>query len=153
MGIKRPLIEDFSQTPFETSGQDKIVDEFYYAVYEDKWPVCDGHLLFVPKENNTKFITIALQATVQYGEKLREEGKIDAYHFGMNMGEPAGQTVMWPHIHFIPRHEGDIDGFPGSIRLSHRNGRGAKYYMEHPDFKDEYIAIHKEHENIKGFKE
>ena len=64
---------------------------------------CDGHLLFVTKENSVKFITITLQATVQYGEKLVEEGKIDGYHFGMNMREPAGQSVMWPHVHFMPR--------------------------------------------------
>ena len=147
------LIEKFEDTPFEKSGQDKLVDEYFYAVYNDKWPVCDGHLLFVPKKNNTTYITLALEATVEYGDKLREEGKIDGYHFGMNMGETAGQTVMWPHIHFIPRHQNDIEGFPGSVRLSHRNGRGAKYYMEHPDFKDEYIEKHKEHSTIKGFKE
>ena len=46
-------------------------------------------------------------------------GKIDGYHFGMNMGEPAGQSVMWPHVHFIPRHKGDVEGFPGSVRLAH----------------------------------
>ena len=146
-------IEKFEDTPFEKSGQDKVIDEFYYAVYNDKWPVCDGHVLFVPKENNLRFLTMALEATVMYGDQLREEGKIDAYHFGMNMGPEAGQTVMWPHIHFIPRHKDDVEGFPGSVRLAHRNGRGAKYYMEHPDFKDEYIKIHKDHENIKGFKE
>ena len=153
MGIDKPMIERFEDTPFEKSGQEKVLDTFYYAVFNDKWPVCDGHLLFVPKENNTKFLTLALEATVEYGDKLREEGKIDGYHFGMNMGGCAGQTVMWPHIHFIPRHTGDVEGFPGSVRLAHRNGRGAKYYMEHPDFKDEYIEKHKEHATIKGFSE
>ena len=71
----------------------------------------------------------------------------------MNIGPYAGQTVMWPHIHFIPRHAGDAEGFPGSVRLAHMNGRGAKYYMQHPDFKDEYIEIHKDHKDIEGFKE
>lgn len=147
------MIEKFEDTPFEKSKQEKLEDTFYYSVYNDKWPVCEGHLLFVPKRNNLKFITLALEATVTYGNKLRGEGKIDGYHFGMNMGESAGQTVMWPHIHFIPRHKDDVDGFPGSVRLAHRNGRGAKYYMEHPDFKDEYVEKHKKHATIKGFKE
>ena len=71
------MIEKFEDTPFEKKNQTVIDEDNYYKVYEDKWPVCDGHLLFVPKENNTKFITITLQATVQYGEKLVEEGKID----------------------------------------------------------------------------
>ena len=153
MGLEKPLIKNFEDTPFEINGQDKLVDEYFYAVYTDKWPVCDGHLLFVPKKNNIKYLTLALEATVEYGDKLRNEGKIDGYHFGMNMGGCAGQTVMWPHIHFIPRHYDDVEGFPGSVRLAHRNGRGAKYYMEHPDFKDEYIEKHKEHSTIKGFSE
>lgn len=154
MGVAhRPDIEKFEDTPFEQNKQERIIDDPYYAVYGDKWPVCDGHLLFVPKENNSKFITIALQAVVHYGDKLREEGKIDSYHFGMNIGPYAGQTVMWPHIHFIPRHAGDSTGFPGSVRLAHINGRGAKYYMQHPDFKDEYIEIHKDHKDIEGFNE
>ena len=147
------LIENFEDTPFEKSGQDKLVDNLYYAVYNDKWPVCEGHLLFVPKKNETKFITMALEAAIVHGDKLREEGKIDGYHFGMNIGPTAGQTVMWPHVHFIPREEGDCEGFPGSVRLSHRNGRGAKYYMEHPDYKDEYIEKHKHHADIEGFNE
>lgn len=153
MGIDKPMIERFEDTPFEKNKQEKVSDTYYYAVFNDKWPVCDGHLLFVPKKNNIKFLTLALEATIEYGDKLREEGKIDGYHFGMNMGGCAGQTVMWPHIHFIPRHIEDVDGFPGSVRLAHRNGRGAKYYMEHPDFKDEYIEKHKEHATIKGFSE
>ena len=138
------MIKKFEDTPFEKNKQDAVNDNFYYRVYKDKWPVCDGHLLFVPKKNNLKFLTIALEATVEYGDRLREEGKIDGYHFGMNMGGCAGQTVMWPHIHFIPRHDGDIQGFPGSVRLAHKNGKGAKYYSEHPDYKDEYIKAHQE---------
>jgi diadenosine tetraphosphate (Ap4A) HIT family hydrolase len=145
------MIEKFEDTPFEKNNQTVIDEDNYYKIYEDKWPVCDGHLLFVPKENNTKFITITLQATVQYGEKLVEEGKIDGYHFGMNMREPAGQSVMWPHVHFIPRHEGDVDGFPGSIRFAHRNGRGPSYYLKHPKYKEEYKELHKHVMHEEGF--
>lgn len=149
---KRPMIDNIYDTPFELTSQDKVIDEYYYKVYNDKWPVCDGHLLFVPTKNNVKYITLTLEAAMQFGDNLRNEGIIDAYHFGMNMGEAAGQTVMWPHVHFIPRHEGDVEGFPGSVRLAHTNGRGAKYYMEHPDFKEEYIKIHKDVVHIKNFK-
>jgi|TARA_R110001606_G_scaffold347072_1_gene496359 diadenosine tetraphosphate (Ap4A) HIT family hydrolase len=144
------MIERFEDTPFEKSKQHKIQDEYYYAVYEDKWPVCDGHLLFVPKENNVRYLVLALEATVEYGNKLQDEGKIDAYHFGMNMGEAAGQTVMWPHIHFMPRHQDDAEGFPGSVRLACRNGKNASYYFEHPDFKEEYTKAHEELLKHKG---
>ena len=145
------MIEKFEDTPFEKNNQTTIDENFYSKVYEDKCPVCDGHLLFVPKENNTKFITITLQATVQYGEELVEKGKIDGYHFGMNMREPAGQSVMWPHVHFMPRKEGDVDGFPGSVRFAVRNGRGPAYYLNHPKYKKEYKELHKHVMHEEGF--
>jgi len=145
------MIEKFEDTTFEKNHQSTIADDFYYRVYEDKWPVCDGHLLFVPKENSVKFITVTLQATVQYGEKLVEEGKIDGYHFGMNMREPAGQSVMWPHVHFMPRKQGEIEGFPGSVRFAVRNGRGPSYYLNHPDFKEEYTELHQHVIDEEGF--
>ena len=56
MGVAhRPDIENFEDTPFEQNKQERMIDDPYYAVYGDKWPVCDGHLLFVPKENSTKY--------------------------------------------------------------------------------------------------
>ena len=60
------------------------------------------------------------------------------------MREPAGQSVMWPHVHFMPRKKGDIEGFPGSVRFAVRNGRGPAYYLNHPDFKEEYT----EHQHV-----
>lgn len=152
MGIKKlPKIEKFEDTPFEINKQKPILDSFYYRAYEDKWPVCDGHLLFVPKKDNEKFISITLSETIKYGNELVEKGEIDSYHFGMNIGEYAGQTVMWPHVHFIPRHEGDCKGFPGSVRLAHRNGRGAAYYLEHEVYGEEYKKIHISHLDDEGF--
>lgn len=140
----------FEDSVFYT-GENKVVEEkFHYVIMEDKWPVCEGHLLFIPKKNDPLCIGITIEDVVEYGNKLREEGKIDAYHFGMNMGEAAGQTVMWPHVHFIPRHVGDVEGFPGSVRLAHRNGRGAKYYLEHSEFKDDYREKHKHILHEKG---
>ena len=60
----------------------------------------------------------------------------------MNIGESAGQSVMWPHIHFLPRHKGDVKGFPGSVRLAHKGHRGSEYYGFHPEYKDEYRKAH-----------
>ena len=153
MGVKREPILRLEDTPFETSGQACVYETKSVKVYNDKWPVCEGHMLFVPKKNTPEFVAFACAEAIKYGNELRDKGEIDAYHFGMNIGEEAGQTVMWPHVHFIPRHENDCEGFPGSVRLAHRNGRGAKYYMEHPDFKDEYIKIHKDHAEEEGFSE
>jgi diadenosine tetraphosphate (Ap4A) HIT family hydrolase len=40
------------------------------------------------------------------------------YNVGMNIGNCAGQTIYWPHIHLIPRHEGDADK-KGGMRYAH----------------------------------
>mgnify|MGYP000615321656 FL=1 len=136
------MITNFSDTPFETFNQLELFDHEDYKIYPDKWPACEGHLIFVPKQNTTECIAVALAATVEYGSKLVSNGEIDGYQFGMNIGESAGQTVMWPHVHFMPRHTGDVEGFPGSIRLAHKGHRGAEYYLNHPEKGAEYLKRH-----------
>jgi diadenosine tetraphosphate (Ap4A) HIT family hydrolase len=34
----------------------------------------------------------------------------------MNMGTAAGQTVMYPHVHVIPRRQGDAEDPVGGVR-------------------------------------
>ena len=93
MGIEKPLIEKFEDTPFVKSGQDTVLDTFYYAVFNDKWPVCDGHLLFVPKENNIKHLTMALEATVEHGDKLDLWGRdVEIRHCP---GHCPGNIAFW----------------------------------------------------------
>ena len=33
-----------------------------------------------------------------------------------SVGEAAGQTVMYPHVHMIPRRKGDMDDPRGGVR-------------------------------------
>jgi len=136
------MIREFKDTPFELNKQEILIDGEFFRVYPDAWPACDGHLLFVPKINTTECITKTLGEAIIYGDNLIKSGEIDGYHFGMNIGESAGQTVMWPHVHFIPRHKGDVEGFPGSVRLAHKEHRGSEYYGFHPEYKDEYRKAH-----------
>jgi len=136
------MINEFNDTPFEKYNQLELFDHEDYKIYPDKWPACEGHLIFVPKQNTTECIAIALAATVEYGSKLVNDGEIDGYQFGMNIGESAGQTVMWPHVHFMPRHKDDVKGFPGSVRLAHAGHRGSDYYGYHPEHMTEYRKAH-----------
>ena len=136
------MITEFKNTPFEQKGQEVLVDGEFYKVYPDAWPACDGHLLFVPKINTTECIAKTISKTIEYGDSLVKNGMIDGYHFGMNIGESAGQSVMWPHIHFLPRHKGDVEGFPGSVRLAHKGHRGSEYYGFHPEYMTEYRKVH-----------
>lgn len=93
-----------------------VREDYLYFVFEDKYPVSPGHLLFVPKATDTISMSATLGAAFVQGEYLRLRGECDAFNIGMNMGEAAGQTVMYPHIHLIPRRSGDVEDPVGGVR-------------------------------------
>jgi diadenosine tetraphosphate (Ap4A) HIT family hydrolase len=39
-----------------------------------------------------------------------------AFNIGINNGVEAGQSVMWPHVHMIPRRKGDNPNPRGGVR-------------------------------------
>jgi len=93
------------------------------AVFEDMYPVITGHLLFVPKENTAEHQAEAYRLAIKFGNDCIEDETIDGYNVGQNIGVAAGQSVMWPHVHFIPRKEGDSSpNAANGIRLSHPEG-------------------------------
>ena len=59
--------------------------------------------------------------------KVSDEYNMKGFNVGMNIGECAGQTVMWPHIHFIPRHHGDAKHL-GGIRFAHPGADHREHY-------------------------
>lgn len=91
-------------------------DEAYYVVFRDAYPVTPGHLLFVPKWNTLDCIQDCFRDAMELGEFLVESGDCDAYNVGINRGRAAGQTVMYPHIHLIPRRSGDCEDPTGGVR-------------------------------------
>ena len=95
---------------------DKIDEDFHVAIYRDKYPVSHGHMLFVPKYNTPEVIQDAFYDAYKYGLALIKSGEADGFNIGMNVGKVAGQTVMYPHIHLIPRYEGDVKDPTGGIR-------------------------------------
>ena len=42
--------------------------------------------------------------------------KWEAFNVGINNGVAAGQSVMWPHVHMIPRRKGDTPNPRGGVR-------------------------------------
>jgi diadenosine tetraphosphate (Ap4A) HIT family hydrolase len=63
------------------------------------------------------------------GEEWVKNKMMDGFNIGQNIGAAAGQTVMWPHIHLIPRKTGDCDNTKhNGIRLSFPNGDHKEYY-------------------------
>jgi diadenosine tetraphosphate (Ap4A) HIT family hydrolase len=95
---------------------DVYQEEQECMIYQDRYPVTPGHLLFVPKINSRAGVSAAFAAAYRYGEWLRIRGDCDAFNVGMNRGAAAGQTVMYPHIHLIPRREGDVEDPVGGVR-------------------------------------
>ncbi len=109
------------------SNDSPIMESDFTYVFDDRYPCVKGHRLFIPKENNSHFVGRSLGMAYDYGNLKIKKGEIDGFNVGMNMGVPAGQTIMWPHIHFIPRHKGDSPTI-GGIRHAHPNGDHSKYY-------------------------
>jgi diadenosine tetraphosphate (Ap4A) HIT family hydrolase len=94
----------------------KVKDDFHVAVYKDGYPVTEGHLLFVPKYNTPEIVQDAFYDAYKHGLELIKQGNCHGFNIGINVGEAAGQTVMYPHIHLIPRRLGDVEDPVGGIR-------------------------------------
>ncbi len=116
---KRPRekINSFSESTW-LSNDKPFFENHHTAVFHDYFPCTEGHKLFVPKENTAHHVGESMKLAYWYGEQRMKEGKIEGFNVGMNVGECAGQTIFWPHIHFIPRHSGDSP-HPGGIRHAH----------------------------------
>jgi diadenosine tetraphosphate (Ap4A) HIT family hydrolase len=93
-----------------------IREDFHVAVFEDRFPVTPGHLLFVPKYNTVDVLMDAFDDAIRWGQQMVERKEWDGFNIGMNYGKAAGQTIMWPHVHLIPRREGDVDRPEGGVR-------------------------------------
>jgi diadenosine tetraphosphate (Ap4A) HIT family hydrolase len=95
---------------------DSVRMDFHVAVFEDKFPVARGHLLFVPQYSEPNLINNCFDDALTEGLKRVSSGEWEAFNIGLNWGTAAGQTVPWPHVHLIPRKIGDCADPTGGIR-------------------------------------
>jgi len=93
-----------------------VRDDFHVVVYRDAYPVTDGHLLFVPKYVANGVIEDCFADALKWGQEEVASGHWDGFNIGINWGEAAGQTVMYPHVHLIPRRKGDMEDPRGGVR-------------------------------------
>ena len=100
----------------EVPWTDSVREDYHVVVFNDKYPVTLGHLLFVPKHNTLGVLKDAFEDAVRYGKRMVEAGEWDGFNVGLNYGPSAGQTVNWPHIHLIPRRAGDVEDPVGGVR-------------------------------------
>jgi diadenosine tetraphosphate (Ap4A) HIT family hydrolase len=90
--------------------------DFHVAVFQDRYPVTQGHLLFVPQYNTDDVISDCFETAMREGRRMVAAGECDAFNIGINMGAAAGQTVMYPHVHLIPRRLDDCADPVGGVR-------------------------------------
>ena len=107
-----PCIEDSTSAPWNNM----ITEDFHVKVFADKYPVTEGHVLYVPKYNTVAILMDAFEDAVRYGKSQVEQGLWDGFNVGFNYGQAAGQTVDWPHVHLIPRRKGDMEDPTGGVR-------------------------------------
>lgn len=89
-----------------------------FVVFNDGFPVTEGHTLVVPKVNNQEEVLKCFKFALAMGEEnvASKSNTITGYNIGLNTGESAGQTCMYPHVHLIFRRNGDCENPKGGIR-------------------------------------
>jgi len=94
------------------------VDTRDFVVYNDGFPVTEGHTLVVPKINNQEEVMKCFKFALTMGEQnvAAASNDITGYNIGLNTGASAGQTCMYPHVHLIFRRDGDCENPKGGIR-------------------------------------
>ena len=113
--IEGNALRSYKEAPWHD--KNIIHEDENVVVYKDGYPVTEGHLLFVPKKKERQLdITQCFELAYKWGVKGVCDYKWEAFNVGINNGEAAGQTVMWPHVHMIPRRKGDTPNPRGGVR-------------------------------------
>ena len=87
-----------------------------FWVFRDAFPVTQGHLLFVPTYQKSENLYECFKAAYKFGYDGVETEQWEGFNIGQNVGQVAGQTVMYPHVHMIPRRKGDMEDPRGGVR-------------------------------------
>lgn len=93
-----------------------------FAIW-DKYPVNEGHALIIPKRHTAGYFDLPFkeQSACWFmlnfvKDLVQTKYNPSGFNVGINIGEPAGQTVPHVHVHLIPRYEGDVEEPRGGVR-------------------------------------
>jgi diadenosine tetraphosphate (Ap4A) HIT family hydrolase len=70
----------------------------------------------VPTQEQSVNLWECYKAAYKFGFDGVESERWEAFNIGQNVGKAAGQTVMYPHVHMIPRRTGDMEDPRGGVR-------------------------------------
>jgi ATP adenylyltransferase len=95
-----------------------MLDTRDFVVYEDIYPVTEGHTLVVPKTNTQEEVLKCFKFAIAMGNDnvASPNNNITGFNIGLNIGTSAGQTCMYPHVHLIFRRDGDMEDPRGGVR-------------------------------------
>lgn len=90
----------------------------------DITPTTPGHVLVIPKGHAENLFDAPMELMRPVFEVVhrlvpvvRAAAEAEGVNIVMNNGKAAGQVIFHPHIHLIPRHEGDgLEGWHGVAR-------------------------------------
>ena len=115
MKIETSQLRSYKDAPW--SDDNIVFEDKKVIVYKDGYPVTEGHLLFVPKKRKQRVdITICFEYAYDWGVRGIRNYEYEGFNVGINNGIVAGQSVMWPHVHLIPRRKGDTEKPKGGVR-------------------------------------
>ena len=87
-----------------------------FWIFEDGYPVTAGHLLFVPTFETFDNLMACYAGAYKWGYNGIDLARWDGFNVGQNIGQASGQTIMYPHVHMIPRRTGDCEDPRGGVR-------------------------------------
>ena len=131
-----PQLTSYKDAPWAKAPkayQNIVHEDENVIVFKDGFPLTEGHLMFVPKKKlRREDITICFEYAYKWGIEGIMDYRWEAFNIGINNGVAAGQSVMWPHVHLIPRREGDVKD-PKRVKGGVRHVIPLKGYYEEDD--------------------
>jgi diadenosine tetraphosphate (Ap4A) HIT family hydrolase len=70
----------------------------------------------VPTSQTSDALFECYRGAYKFGYEGVQNGHWEGFNIGQNIGEVAGQTVTYPHVHMIPRRKGDMADPTGGVR-------------------------------------
>lgn len=80
-----------------------------FWIFKDRDAPCEGYLCFVPAQKSMDCLFEAYKAAYKWGYEGISLGKWEGFNILQSVGDVAGQNGLYPHIHMIPRCEGDLE--------------------------------------------
>ena len=134
--IEGNALRSYKEAPW--ADKNIVHEDENIVVYKDGYPVVEGHLLFVPKKKERRSdITNCFVYAYEWGVEGVCDYRWEGFNIGINNGEVAGQSVMWPHVHLIPRRKGDVKD-PKRVKGGVRHVIPLKGYYEEENDKKKY---------------